>query len=74
LADLWLQNFNGAFEDLVQKHKSYTFEKDVRTMLAKEIGFVGPLYGRFYDKYKDTISPKHVKYDRQALDTMLAQL
>jgi exocyst complex protein 7 len=58
----------------VQKHKSYTFEKDVRTMLAKEIGFVGPLYGRFYDKYKDTISAKHVKYDRQALDTMLAQL
>jgi exocyst complex protein 7 len=43
-------------------------------MLAKEIGFVGPLYGRFYDKYKDTISAKHVKYDRQALDTMLAQL
>jgi len=43
-------------------------------MLAKEIGFVGPLYGRFYDKYKDAISSKYVKYDRQSLDAILGGL
>lgn len=57
------------------KHKSYAFpDREVRTMLSKEIGFVGPLYGRFYDKYKDTINPKHVKYDRQQLESVLASL
>jgi len=43
-------------------------------MLSKEIGFIGPLYGRFYDKYKDLMRDKYVKYDRHQLDTMLAQL
>lgn len=43
-------------------------------MLAKEIGFIGPLYGRFFDKYKDLISPKYVRYDRPGLETVLAQL
>jgi len=59
----------------VQKHKAYNFpDKEVRTMLAKEIGFIGPLYGRFYDKYKDTINPKHVRYDRQTLESVLTSL
>jgi exocyst complex protein 7 len=43
-------------------------------MLSKEIGFVSPLYGRFYEKYKDTINPKHVKFDRQALEVVLSSL
>ncbi|CAZ83910.1 unnamed protein product [Tuber melanosporum] len=69
------KNFNTVFEELIQKHKSYTFpDKEVRTMLSKEIGFIGPLYGRFYDKYKDLMRDKYVKYDRHQLDTMLAQL
>jgi exocyst complex protein 7 len=69
------KNFNTVFEELNQKHKSYTFpDKEVRTMLSKEIGFIGPLYGRFYDKYKDLMRDKYVKYDRHQLDTMLAQL
>lgn len=59
----------------MQKHKQFTFpDKEVRTMLSKEIGFIGPLYGRFHDKYKDLMRDKYVKYDRQSLDTMLAQL
>ena len=71
----WVQNFNLMFDELVQKHKGYHFpDKDVRMMLNKEIGFIGPLYGRFYDKYKDTISAKHLRYDRQALDLVLAGL
>ncbi|CCX30862.1 Cullin repeat-like-containing domain protein [Pyronema domesticum] len=69
------KNFNVSFEELVQKHKGYTFpDKDVRAMLSKEIGFVSPLYGRFYEKYKDTINPKHVKFDRQALEVVLSSL
>jgi exocyst complex protein 7 len=59
----------------VQKHKSYNFpDPDVRGMLAKEISFVMPLYGRFYDKYKDLINPKYVKFDRQGLETVLSSL
>ncbi|KAL7273515.1 exocyst complex component exo70 [Rhizina undulata] len=69
------KNFNTAFEELVQRHRSYNFpDKEVRMMLAKEISFVGPLYGRFYDKYKDLMSVKYVKYDRQSLDVILGQL
>ncbi|KAI5781416.1 Cullin repeat-like-containing domain protein [Geopyxis carbonaria] len=69
------KNFNLSFDDLVARHKSFNFpDKDVRNMLAKEIGFVGPLYGRFYDKYKDIISSKYIKYDRQSLDMVLSQL
>lgn len=69
------KNFNTNFEELVQRHKQYTFpEKEVRMMLAKEISFIGPLYGRFHDKYKDIMRDKYIKYDRQTLDTMLASL
>ncbi|TGZ83401.1 hypothetical protein EX30DRAFT_354489 [Ascodesmis nigricans] len=69
------KNFNLVFDDLVQKHKTYSFpDKDVRHMLTREIGFIGPLYGRFYDKYKDVINPKYIKYDRAALEAVLSQL
>ncbi|KAI5785003.1 Cullin repeat-like-containing domain protein [Peziza echinospora] len=69
------KNFNTSFDELVQRHKQYTFpEKDVRMMLAKEISFIGPLYGRFHDKYKDIMRDKYIKYDRQTLDSTLASL
>ena len=69
------QNFNTSFEELVQRHKQYNFpEKDVRMMLTKEISFIGPLYGRFHDKYKDIMRDKYIKYDRPTLDSTLASL
>lgn len=43
-------------------------------MLVKEVSFVGPLYGRFHDKYKDILREKHIKYDRATLDATLAGL
>ncbi|KAF8453975.1 Cullin repeat-like-containing domain protein [Terfezia claveryi] len=69
------KNFNTNFDELVHRHKQYNFpERDVRMMLTKEISFIGPLYGRFHDKYKDIMRDKYIKYDRQTLDSTLASL
>lgn len=63
------------FEDLVQRHQAYNFpDKDVRAMLTREIGFIGPLYVRFYNKYKDVINPKHIKYDQHTIEAILADM
>lgn len=43
-------------------------------MLTREIGFIGPLYVRFYNKYKDVINPKHIKYDQQSIEAILADM
>ena len=69
------KNFNNTFDDLVARHRSYVFpDREVKAMLVKEISFIGPLYGRFYDKYHEIVKDKHIKYDRQQLDAQLASL
>src|SRR4051812_16493615 len=57
------KNFNNLFDELVQRHKGYVFpDKEVKAMLFKEITFISPLYGRFYDKYHEVVKDKHAKY------------
>ncbi|EGX44118.1 exocyst complex component exo70 [Orbilia oligospora] len=67
------KNFNTLFDTLISQHKSYVFpDKEVKAMLFKEITFISPLYGRFWDKYHEVVKDKHVKYDVTALQSVLA--
>lgn len=69
--------FNEAFADLVERHKKFVMERDVRSMLAKDVqGFIEPLYSRFYDKYHeiDRGKGKYVKYDKAGLNGVLVGL
>jgi exocyst complex protein 7 len=69
--------FNKDFDDLVAKHKNYTFEREVRAAVAKEISsMIEPLYRRFWDKYHevDKGKGKYVKYDKSQMMTVLAGL
>jgi len=63
------------FDELVKAHKAYTFpDKEVKQMLYKEVCFLLPLYGRFYDKYHDVVKDKHIKYDKGSLEQVLLSL
>lgn len=71
------KNFNTSFDDLIQRHKSYKMERDVRSQLGREVqSILEPLYGRFWDKYHeiDKGKGKYVKYDKSQLGSTLAGL
>ncbi|KAF2154248.1 hypothetical protein K461DRAFT_223932 [Myriangium duriaei CBS 260.36] len=71
------RNFNASFDDNMQRHKAYKMEKEVRTMLAREVQmFIEALYGRFWDRYHDIDKGKgkYVKYDKNQLNAWLSNL
>jgi exocyst complex protein 7 len=70
------RSFNIAFDDLVQKHRIYRMEREVKALLAKEVSqTIEPLYGRFWDRYHEVDRKgKYVKYDKVILGQVLAQL
>ncbi|KAL4948926.1 Cullin repeat-like-containing domain protein [Aspergillus filifer] len=46
--------FNASFDDLISKHKAFYMEREVRSVLAREVQAVlEPLYARFYDRYHE---------------------
>ncbi|ETS83173.1 Exocyst complex protein EXO70 [Pestalotiopsis fici W106-1] len=70
-------NFNAGFDDLVQKHKTYSMEREVRNMFAKDIQQVlEPLYNRFWDRYHevDKGKGKYVKYDKSSIAAVFLSL
>jgi len=71
------KNFNQSFDDLIARHKGYRMEKEIRVTVAKDIqGIIEPLYGRFWDRYRDLDKGKgkYVKYDKQQLSQQLQSL
>ncbi|KAH6688087.1 Exo70 exocyst complex subunit [Plectosphaerella plurivora] len=71
------QAFNASFDDLVQKHKSYNMEKEVRQMFARDIQqMLEPLYNRFWDRYHeiDKGKGKYVKYDKAGIAAVFMTL
>lgn len=69
--------FNASFDDLVARHKSFYMEREVRSVLAREVQAVlEPLYARFYDRYHelDKGRGKYTKYDKGSLSAQLASL
>ncbi|OJD22916.1 hypothetical protein ACJ73_05731 [Blastomyces percursus] len=69
--------FNSSFDELIIRHRSLTMEKEVRSMLAREVqAVIEPLYARFWDRYHeiDKGKGKYVKYDKSTLSAQLAAL
>jgi exocyst complex protein 7 len=71
------RNFNTSFDTLVERHKGFMMEREVRAMLGREIqAMIEPLYCRFWDRYHeiDKGKGKYVKYDKSQLVGILAGL
>ncbi|KAK3076669.1 hypothetical protein LTS18_012388 [Coniosporium uncinatum] len=71
------KNFNLSFDELIQKHKSYRMEKEVKMHLGREVQrTIEPLYNRFWERYHeiDKGKGKYVKYDKRQMASELASL
>lgn len=71
------RSFNVSFDEMVNRQKNLAMEREVRTMLAREVqATLEPLYGRFWDRYHeiDKGKGKYVKYDKGQLAAVLAGL
>ncbi|KAL4985396.1 Cullin repeat-like-containing domain protein [Aspergillus falconensis] len=61
--------FNASFDDLVARHKSFYMEREVRSVLAREVQAVlEPLYARFYDRYHE-LDKGRGKYTKNRFST-----
>nr|AIA99444.1 exocyst complex subunit Exo70 [Pyricularia oryzae] len=70
-------SFNAAFDDMVARHKSFSMEREVRQMFARDMQqMLEPLYVRFWDRYHevDKGKGKYVKYDKAAIAAVFASL
>ena len=71
------KSFNASFDEMVSRHKTLHMEREVRSVLGRELQAVlEPLYARFYDRYVeiDKGRGKYIKYDKASLSVQLAQL
>lgn len=71
------KSFNASFDEMVSRHKTLHMEREVRSVLGRELQAVlEPLYARFYDRYVeiDKGRGKYIKYDKANLSVQLAQL
>lgn len=69
--------FNNAFEDMVARHKSYSMEREVRSLFGEDIRQkLQPLYERFWDRYHeiDKGKGKYVKYDKTSIAAVFMSL
>lgn len=69
--------FNSSFEDMVSRHKSYSMEREVRSMFGEDIRRkLQPLYERFWDRYHeiDKGKGKYVKYDKSSIAAVFVSL
>ncbi|OKO96568.1 Exocyst complex protein exo70 [Penicillium subrubescens] len=69
--------FNASFDEMISRHKNLHMEREVRSVLSRELQTVlEPLYSRFYDRYVeiDKGRGKYIKYDKASLAVQLAQL
>lgn len=68
------KSFNTSFDELIARHKTYSFDADLRGQYSKEVqNIIEPLYNRFYDRYRDIDKGKgkYVKYDKSELNRAL---
>lgn len=71
------KSFNASFDEMMSRHKNLHMEREVRSVLGRELQTVlEPLYARFYDRYVDIDKGrgKYIKYDKASLAVQLAQL
>lgn len=71
------QVFNASFDELVARHKTFSMEREVRQMFAKDMQqMLEPLYNRFWDRYHevDKGKGKYVKYDKASINSVFQSL
>jgi len=71
------QTFNTSFDEIVARHKTYTMEKEVRQMFARDMQqILEPLYCRFWDRYHeiDKGKGKYVKYSKSSIAAVFLTL
>lgn len=71
------QTFNTSFDEIITRHKTYTMEKEVRQMFAKDMQqIIEPLYCRFWDRYHevDKGKGKYVKYTKSSISAVFLTL
>ncbi|KAI9683401.1 MAG: exocyst complex component exo70 [Trizodia sp. TS-e1964] len=71
------RSFNASFDELIQRHKTFNLEPEVRQTIARDIqSMITPLYSRFWDRYHeiDKGKGKYVRYDKGSLSAMLNSL
>ncbi|KAI3329232.1 exocyst complex protein exo70 [Xylariaceae sp. AK1471] len=71
------QTFNTQFDELVARHKTYSMEREVRQMFAKDMQqMLEPLYNRFWDRYHevDKGRGKYIKYDKSSIAAVFLSL
>lgn len=76
LKEKW-KAFNSDFDEMVTKHKSFKMEREVKTAFGNDVQkFIEPLYSRHWDRYHeiDKGKGKYVKYDKNQINTVLANL
>ncbi|KAL3474385.1 Cullin repeat-like-containing domain protein [Aspergillus californicus] len=57
------KSFNASFDELVSRHKALYMEREVRSVLAREVQAVlEPLYARFWDRYHEVDKGDEMKY------------
>jgi len=69
--------FTASFDELVARHKTYSMEREVRQMFAKDVQqMLEPLYNRFWDRYHgiDKDRGKHIKYDKSSIAAIFLSL
>ncbi|ODV92453.1 hypothetical protein CANCADRAFT_56113 [Tortispora caseinolytica NRRL Y-17796] len=71
--------FNATLDELVAEHKALRItDSALRKQINNEIGFIAPIYYRFYDKYAEGSFSKHaykyVKYNKKQIDEILSAL
>lgn len=69
--------FNSSFDEMVARHKSFSMEREVRQMFARDMQqMLEPLYVRFWDRYHevDKGKGKYVKYDKVAIAATFSSL
>ncbi|KAI1345019.1 Cullin repeat-like-containing domain protein [Xylariaceae sp. FL0016] len=71
------QIFNTTFDELVARHKTFSMEREVKQMFAKDMQqMLEPLYNRFWDRYHeiDKGKGKYVKYDKSSIAAVFLSL
>ncbi|KXJ95300.1 exocyst complex protein exo70 [Microdochium bolleyi] len=71
------QTFNTSFDEIIARHKTYSMEKEVRQMFAKDMQqILEPLYCRFWDRYHevDKGKGKYVKYSKSSMSAVFMTL
>ncbi|KAI2635998.1 exocyst complex protein exo70 [Xylaria nigripes] len=71
------QTFNASFDELVARHKTYSMEREVRQMFARDMQqILEPLYNRFWDRYHevDKGRGKYIKYDKSSITAVFLSL